>query len=201
MSLHWLTRMVFGLQDTLSLLTAVNSLLIRCTAAEQLLNLVTQFTLVLTQCLPSQTRIGVTGTGGTRLKKRFSHFNTLNRASGCAINSDRQCVPQLVFPLHRPFCQQVTELQNVPTAMAIFMARPIKLFSQLRRGSTFLSTTKIRFLIRTRSFQGTGTLLSLTFLALVAPLLMPITQSPYSNVCLYLILSLLITVFGLKHLP
>jgi len=129
MSLHWLTTPVFGLQDTLSLLTTVNSLLIRCTAAEQLLNLLTQLTLVLTQCLPTHTRITVAGTGGTRLKKRFSFFNTLCRASGSSINSDRQCVPQLVFPLHRRLYQKVTELQNVPAAMAIFTARPIKIFS------------------------------------------------------------------------
>lgn len=128
MSLHRLTTLVSGLQDTLSLLTTVNSLLIRCTAAEQLLGLLTQITLVLTQCLPTQTRTGIAGTGGTRLKKRFNLFNTLRRALGCAINSDSQCVPQLAFPLHRRFCQKVTELQNVTIAMTIFMARPIKLF-------------------------------------------------------------------------
>lgn len=100
------TTLVFSLQDTLSLLTTVNSLLIRCTAAEQLLNLLTRFTLVLTQCLPTQTRIRVAGTGGTRLKKRFNLFNTLCRASGCAINSDRQCVPQLISPLHLRFIRK-----------------------------------------------------------------------------------------------
>jgi len=115
---------VFGLQDTLSLLTTVNSLLIRCTGAEQLLNLLTQFTLVLTQCLPTHTRIRVAGTGVARLKKRFSFFNTLCQASACTINADCQHVPQLVFPLHRRFYQKVTELQNVPTAMTIFIVAP-----------------------------------------------------------------------------
>jgi len=127
---HWLTTPVFGLQDTLSFLTTVNSLLIRCTAAE-LLILLTQFTLVLTQCLPTHTRIRVVGTGGTRLKKRFSFFNTLCQASGCPINSDCQCVPQLVFPLHRRFYQKVTESQNVPTVMTIFVVAPCISWSHL----------------------------------------------------------------------
>jgi hypothetical protein len=87
------------------------------------------FRLVLTQCLPAQTRTRFAGTGGTRLRKRVNLFQHIMSDDGCATNSDRQCVPQLVFSSHRRFYQKATELQNVPIAMTIFMARPTKLFS------------------------------------------------------------------------
>lgn len=53
-------------------------------------------------------------------------IQSLMSGDGRAIKSDRQCVPQLDLPSHRRFYQNVTELQNVPISMAVFIARPIK---------------------------------------------------------------------------